>query len=407
MDYLKNSLARLDREVALGILFQPIAILLTLATFRAVSSNAGSRAIVATEALLSLTSFMALIIDGSTSTFYSRKAKFFASQGMFGSIVAGRLGVSVIVQCILVLVSMFLHLPDYFVAGTAIVLCSFALDISWYIFGIGKSFFLPIQSALRSILMLTAFLAGLDAVIATAIAYLITQLLTLFLFRQGLMVSRRISIKVALFPYKQYALPTLTDMTTSVFSKLDGFLVALLFTENASVIYLASRKYMNALLTVVFSGIKTLYSRPSASGQKAALQSYRTVVVAACLTGSLMAGPILKIMAPAIFDKSWVLPATILTFVLLVGYWKNQIVFTVLYVKRAFHIDFYCALFSGAAYLASVYFISMFSKEATWQIALARVAVDAVYIMVALMLLKYANGKNVPGPIDVEKARSI
>jgi hypothetical protein len=366
---------------------QVLALLAPFVYLRTVVVGHSAEAAVQSELVLSVATFCAIAIDWSSTTFLSRTQGRLLRSGAFFSILAGKLISALALLGLLALLfttTRALHEADLLLIGL-LMLMAIALDPSWIHVGRGSVWVPPALGAFRffAATALTHWLH--DPVMALAWAYALGSVAFLWPVAGQVTWPGRISLRLPTRVMRRYAKPTVTDLLTAGFSRLDVALAAMLLDVQQALVYAVARKLVVGLQSVAFSGARLFYLERDAQKLAALTRSLRVSSTAILLVGI----PIAYLVATTWFqvpsDLTLQLTLAFLGLLLPLGYFKTLIQFSGLYRSGSYSADLAYTVLSVMAFAGAAALFALTDMRSAAVFALVRLSADLTYVGMAAL----------------------
>ena len=251
----------MDKAVLYPTILQLFTALAPLLFFKFVFGRYTPAEIINLEILFVINAFFAVITNWSSTLFLSRVLLRFSKSGAVTTLLFNRALIVLGIIAILYLVQMLVDFkgwnPDLIFA-ICIILISQIFDSSFYYVGLKKLYIPQLQLMLQYGLALSLISFGADLFWSVALSWLIVTLCFFISILNKLNFSCvRFSLSKRIF--KSFLMPTMSEVTTSIFSKLDVLFVANILSPTSAVIYILIRKHVLAAQSIIFASIRLLY----------------------------------------------------------------------------------------------------------------------------------------------------
>lgn len=371
-----------DRRLFWPALMQIMALISPFFYLRAALGH-GPEAAVQGEALLSIVGFAAIGIDFSASTFLAKSQARLLRSGALLSILVGRLTIAGALLLVYLMLSTGNESGWQVLVSLAFMLVGIVFDPSWIYIGRGHLWISAAIGTFRFGVAALLTLAGLQPVLALAIAFICSSILFLSFAGVGIRAFGRISWGLCLRLARQYYKPTITEGVTAAYSRLDVALAAVLLPPSEALLYLVSRKLIIGLQSVAFSGARIFYLEREIQ----VLKTLKRALFQNTILMYFFGVPFSVVVAIHWFNiqLSYALVATIalLSMLLLMGYNKILLQFGCLYVHRRFWSDFMYSFASMFGFLLLLLLFMQLNARTAFCFAFARVFADVIYLAIA------------------------
>ena len=381
-----------DRRILLPAIAQILALVTPFVYLQTLVVGHGSEIAVASELILSLTGFFAIVVDWSSTTFLSRSQARLLRSGAYFSILVSKLLAAFVLMAFGVAFLTATTSNEPTCAGhIAMVMIGIALDPSWIYVGRGLLWVPPALGACRFGGATVLSLWGLDPILALALSFFLSSVVFLLPVVHQLAWPARLSLRLPARIVRRYYVPTLTEFLTAAFSRLDVAVAATLLNTEQALIYAVSRKLILGLLSVTFSSARLFYLERN----RAKLLSLKLSLKKTSILTMLIGGPCAYILAAQVFlvPSEYGLLLTLGCFVLLfpLGYLKILIQFTYLYQSGRYvaHLAFTAA--SLTVFVLGCGAIGIAGWDSAVLLALVRVSADATYVVTTTIVLRAKN----------------
>ena len=352
--------------------------------FRFVFQGYPPAEIIIIELLFVFNAFCAVITSWSSTLFLSRIYARLAKSGAFSTILFNR---SITVGCIFVvfiIIQQFTELlPEKteFLFALLLILVSQIFDSSWFYVGQKKLYMPQLQLICQYCLALTMCYYESPILLAIGVSWLI---LSICFFIPTLKVIRfspvRLSLSLRIF--RRFSLPTLSEIATSLFSKLDVLYASVLLTPANAVVYILFRKHILAIQSVIFASIRLLYLERDPEELAKINSLIRVYVTLACTLGVIAVYCSVLVFFGYDMSSDDVIALIVFAIGIPLGYYKVQTQLQYAYINGFFVLDLLASFFVFAIYMLCIgVFSFLFTDLLIWMV-LARISNDVVYVAI-------------------------
>ena len=384
LDLGKLRLVLTNKVVLYPTVLQLFTALVPLIFFRFVFQGYPTSEIITIELLLVFGAFCGVITSWSSTLFLSRMYSRLAKSGAISTILFNR---SVIVGCIVVIFS-FAQQFTYaiptkteFSFSLLLVLVSQIFDSSWFYVGQKKLYMPQLQLICRYCLALTMCYIGSPILLAVGVSWLI---LSIVFFIPILKVIRfgpvRLSLSLRIF--RRFSLPTLSEIATSLFSKLDVLYASVFLAPANAVVYILLRKHILAIQSVIFASIRLLYLERDQEKLAKIGSLIRLFVTLTSTLGVIAVYFSVLVLFEYDMSKGDIGALIVFAIGIPLGYFKVQTQLQYAYINGFFLLDLLASIFVFTIYILGIQFFSyVFTDLLIWMV-LARISNDVVYVAI-------------------------
>ena len=384
LDLRKLRLVLTNKVVLYPTVLQLLTAIVPLIFFRFVFQGYSPSEIITIELLLVFGAFCGVITSWSSTLFLSRMYSRLSKSGAISTILFNR---SVTVGCIVVIFSSMQLFTDVmpgkteFLFALLLVLISQIFDSSWFYVGQKKLYVPQLQLICRYSLALTMCYFESPILLAVGISWLI---LSIGFFIPILKVIRfgpvRLSLSLRIF--RRFSLPTLSEIVTSLFSKLDVLYASVFLAPANAVVYILLRKHILAIQSVIFASIRLLYLERDQEELAKIGSLIRLFVTLTSTFGVIAVYWSVSVLFKYNMSIDDVIALIIFAIGIPLGYYKVQTQLQYAYINGFFLLDLLASIFVFAMYMLGIQFFSyVFTDLLIWMV-LARIGNDVVYVAI-------------------------
>lgn len=372
-----------NRAVFLTSITQLFAALAPLLFLRIVFRAHEASEIVQMEVLLAIFAFSATISNWSGNLFLARSYARLLKSGAFTTILINRLILIVILFIVLLIIdglSATVSLDTRFLMALALMHLGQLIDISWVYIGQKKLYIPQIQIFTQYLFASLMLVNNVDLFVSIAISWVIVPIIFYYPLRRIIRFgSYRKSLSEKFF--KIYWKPTLAELSTSLFSKLDVIYASVLLGPNSALLYIVLRKHIVALQGVIFSAVRLQYLERN---QKLLEKIGLTIQTYVYLASTIGVG-FVYISVTVFFETNLSPLDLIALFILgvgiLVAQSKNKLQFQHVYRNRLFSYDLIANFIVFVVYCLGILGLGHFFGITVLYLVALRVMNDVTYIL--------------------------
>ncbi|KZN71440.1 hypothetical protein [Pseudoalteromonas luteoviolacea] len=389
LQHLKGGLSK---EVSLTLLTQFFSLFTPLLLMLYIVQGYGKSEVVVFEAILSVTAFIAILVDYGTSTFYSfRNFNKKAAAKVATTLFVLKLFVS-LVGGIIGAVIFYLFDFDLFVLAISIlVLLVSSFEIPYIYFANNKTHvFSFIQSLKYPFCVLFIFVTD-ELYLSLVLSFVFVAFINLVYASKWFSFNFFFSYRIFGYTLSKYRTYTLTELLTGIFSQLDGFIASELLPKEQAFLYVFLRKFVrasNALLNYVY---RIAFTRKmKGENTNDSLTSFLLIInlfgaVSFFILSWFLKSYYSELHTYTSFEYYFVV--FLQSSLLLVGCLKVLTRNNKLYTKYLFSIHFKATFISAISFCIPIYFFSSYLDAIL--LSFFRLFADVLYIIVVFLCLKF------------------
>lgn len=337
------------------------------------------------EVLLSFLGFAAIAIDYSASTFIARLQARLLRAGGYATILVGRLVVALLTLslCALISVGVGSTLSVINIAAFCAGFLAIALDPSWIFIGRGNLWTPAALTTLRFAIATALTSEGFPPILGIGLGFLLGSVIFMIHGFRWIRLTPVVRPRLFLGILKRLFLPTTTDLTTALFSRLDVAVASILLPVDQALMYTICRKLILGLQSVTFSSVRVLYIEKN----KARRTENEAALLRLSLLSTAASPPLCSIAIYYFMDFSFtptlILVIIILSSLIMIGYFKNILQFAILYRNGLFLYDFLATQVAAISFGLMTLTLYVAHQQSAIIFAIIRVTTEIVYLATA------------------------
>lgn len=346
--------------------------------------------VVQSEVFISLISFIIIIIDYSSTLLLSKYANVIFNSGRFTTVIIFKFSLAFLLLTILLIYFLLTNsLELLFISSIILVLIATIFDINWYYINKNELWVPQLQVFSRYLIAIILILCNLLPIISISISYVVVSFFVVSLNHKKININY---FRFKFFKYLsiKYFYPTLSESTTSMFSKMDVFYANTMLHSKDMYSYIIIRKVLYALNSVVFSSVRSLFVL---TNQKL-IDKFKKIQLLIVILSFFIGVPILIILSDFLFElelsQDNIYSFILFSLILFIGYLKNVIQLEKLFSFGLFKYEFIITLVSLIAFLTIPLFIKI---NTLYLFILVRLSPDILYIIIYYLTFNWRSFK--------------
>tara|TARA_B100000787_G_scaffold30935_1_gene20783 strand:- start:9597 stop:10829 length:1233 start_codon:yes stop_codon:yes gene_type:complete len=387
LDASKVSAIVTNKAVLYPTVLQLFTAVAPLMFFRFVFQGYPPAEIIIIELLFVFNAFCAVITSWSSTLFLSRIYSRLAKSGAFSTILFNR---SITVGCIFVvffIIQQFTAvIPETsdFLFTLLLFLVAQMFDSSWFYVGQKKLYMPQLQLICQYCLAFIMCYYEAPILLAIGVSWL-TISICFFIPIVKVVRFGPVRLSLSLRIFRRFSLPTLSEIATSLFSKLDVLYASVLLTPANAVVYILLRKHILATQSIIFASIRLLYLERDPEELAKINSLIRLYVTLACTLGVIAVSWSVSVLFEYDMSSDDVIALIIFAIGIPLGYYKVQTQLQYAYINGFFVLDLLASFFVFAMYMLCIGVFSFLFTDLLIWIVLARISNDVVYVAIMYM----------------------